>query len=419
MFKSISTGIRFLFNDVFLKRYPDKGSEAYFQASVLSIVHIIIILLFSVTISFAFTNTMMTNILVSVVVLAIVSLIFLHVGYHRLVTIISLAGMGFLASLTAFVTPVFHSYEAYMLAASHMLIILFSSLLTQQKRYTLLTVILGVTYVIIHLIVRVIPNSIDNLALSIDDTLISLFMIILSGFVVIRSLQRRQALLFIANEETRLKENRTKELEHILKEKEILLNEVHHRVKNNLNVAISLIHMQIDQYKLPQEALSALQDSIGRLHSMALVHERLYAGGNFSAIEFKPYIDSVFQSVFSSFDRLNLDFEIDVDPDLEIGVDRAIPCGLILNELITNVTKHAYPQQGAGIALVRFKKEGENYCLSVRDEGIGVQQTDWGESKTLGLRVVYLLSEQLEASLEVDNAKGTHVRITFPISDSS
>jgi two-component sensor histidine kinase len=403
------------YRDVLLKRYAGVDSERYFQASVLAIVHLSIAFLFALVLSFAFTNPMMNLLLTLVSVLSGLSLIGLYLGYLRIVTIVSVSGMGLLGSLTAFATPDFHPYEAYMLAASHMLIILFSSLLTHQKRYTFFTGLLGVVYLVIHIFIRVIPSSGDNLALSLDDSLIGIFMVIVTSFVVIRSLQRRQRLLFIAEEQSRLKDIRSVELEKSLKEKEILLNEVHHRVKNNLNVAISLIRMQMDQTTLPPESMGVLQDSIGRLHSMALVHERLYAGGNFSAIEFKPYIDSVFQSVFWSFDRNNLNFEVEVDPDLQIGVDRAIPCGLILNELITNVYKHAYPQHGAGEARISFRRENGNYCLSVEDKGIGILQTDWSNTNTLGLKVVYLLVEQLQATLEVDNKDGTQVRISFPV----
>jgi len=404
-----------IFQDVLLKRYDQHDTEVYFQASILGVIHISIILLFTLLLNMTFTSRMMDIIFYGVIGLGLVSLVFLYNGFHRVVTSISVTGMGLLASLTAFAVPDFQHYEAYLLASSHMLIILVSSLITHQKRYTLLTAVLGVVYLLVHLIVRVIPALGENLFQGVDDTFIAIFMVTLTGFIVIRSLQRRQRLLAIAQEESDLKDLRATALEKSLKEREVLINEVHHRVKNNLNVAISLIRMQMEKVELEDKSRNILDDSIGRLHSMALVHERLYAGGNISAVEFNPYIASIFQTVLLSYKSPNLEFEVDVDSDLQIGVDRAVPVGLILNELITNVYKHAFHEGQNGRAVVSFHSADNQYTLTVKDSGVGIPITDWSEATSLGLRVVYLLVEQLVGTLHVDNTQGTRVEITFPM----
>jgi len=208
-------------------------------------------------------------------------------------------------------------------------------------------------------------------------------------------------------------------LKQSLEEKEILLHEVHHRVKNNLNVAISLQRMQIRNLDPSNEAVSALQESVGRLNSMALVHERLYAAGNLKAVEFKPYIVAICSAVVHSFQKPNIKFVVNVEDGFSIELTRAVPCGLILNELITNVCNHAFPGDSAGIAEITFTLSVANQVtLTVRDEGVGISDQVDRSSQSLGLHLISLLTEQLAGDLDIQgDSHGTTVTINFPLLD--
>ena len=204
-------------------------------------------------------------------------------------------------------------------------------------------------------------------------------------------------------------------LENTLREKEILLREIHHRVKNNLQVISSLLSMQSFQMDDPK-GQSMFKESRDRIRSMALIHEKLYKSDNFNEILFGDYLDAVTQDLFSlynpsgsiyrdlSFDRLSLD------------LDRAIPCGLIVNELITNALKYAFPENGQGTVFISFKETApDTLSLSIRDTGCGLpEDIDYRNTKTLGMQLVSILCEQIEGELTVKHDRGTTFSLTFP-----
>ncbi len=205
-----------------------------------------------------------------------------------------------------------------------------------------------------------------------------------------------------------------------LKEKEVLLKEVHHRVKNNLQVIISLLNMQ-SRYIQNDEAQEYFKDSCNRVHSMALVHEELYRSKNFANIDFKEYIHSLAGNIFRAYNKnpenIKLKFAID---DIPLSVDMAVPSGLIINELISNALKHAFPkdwkEQGLITIIVR-KSDNDEVDMVVMDNGIGVASNDeLNNSDSLGLNLVRLLVErQLNGKLHFEINNGFKCNIKFRI----
>lgn len=200
-----------------------------------------------------------------------------------------------------------------------------------------------------------------------------------------------------------------------LKEKNVLLREIHHRVKNNLSVVISLLSLQLDQIDTRERAEELLLASRERIYSMALVHEKLYQSSNLAEIEMEHYIDSLIQELYSVYGRDEITVNIRAD-GICLDIVSAIPCGLILNELITNSMLHAFPENGGGNIDVLIERNGEGKVkLTVQDDGDGLPGSfESAGSATFGLNLVKLLTEQLRGELEFANTEGTSFRISFP-----
>jgi two-component sensor histidine kinase len=202
-----------------------------------------------------------------------------------------------------------------------------------------------------------------------------------------------------------------------LQEKEVLLKEIHHRVKNNLQVISSLLDLQSIQVKEPK-MLEMFRDSCSRVKSMALVHENLYQSKNYAKVNFSEYIESLIMNLFQVYgvkgDRITLEQELDV---AALNLDTAIPCGLIINELVSNALKHAFPDKNSGLISILFKVDKEqHYTLIVRDNGIGLPSCfNINSLNTLGLQLVDILTNQLEGTLELDRRSGTEFCIKFPL----
>jgi len=204
------------------------------------------------------------------------------------------------------------------------------------------------------------------------------------------------------------------QLRQSLKEKEVLLKEIHHRVKNNLAVITGLLELQIENTE-DDRARKKLKDSQSRIYSMALVHEQLYQTELFSSLELDEYIQDLSNSIRSTFIDQSTDIEIklDVDP-VELTINQAVPCGQLLNELITNSFKHAFPGRQKGVITITLKESSEEVRLQVSDDGTGIPD-DFidGNGNSLGMTLIQTLVHQLEGELEVDNAGGTTFIITF------
>jgi PAS domain S-box-containing protein len=203
-----------------------------------------------------------------------------------------------------------------------------------------------------------------------------------------------------------------------LEEKDVLLKEIHHRVKNNLQVITSLLNLQAGRID-HEPSLQAFEACKNRISSMALVHEKFYRSENFARIDFKDYVASMARELSWLYDT-GSDIAVDVDIDnITLDIQTAIPCGLIINELLTNALKHAFPAQRKGRIRIAFSKTGgAEFELIVEDDGIGIPGTvDLEAKETLGLQLVRVLIRQMGGSLELSRKKGTAYRIR--LSDSS
>jgi PAS domain S-box-containing protein len=200
-----------------------------------------------------------------------------------------------------------------------------------------------------------------------------------------------------------------------LQEKEVLLKEIHHRVKNNLQVVSSLLGLQSRVIPDPQTR-KMFQESQNRIHSMALLHERLYESENLSEIDCHEYVKQLTAHLFRSYGvnvsrvRLNIHLE-----ETRMNMDAAVPCGLILNELVSNCLKYAFPDNLEGEIRIELLRDGESpACLSVVDNGVGLpEDVSLWSKKSLGLRLVRILAEQIGATVEVSSHEGTAVKLTF------
>jgi PAS domain S-box-containing protein len=198
-----------------------------------------------------------------------------------------------------------------------------------------------------------------------------------------------------------------------LHEKTVLLKEVHHRVKNNLQIVSSLLELQA--YQVNDTKMKELfNDSQTRVRSMALVHERLYQSSNLSKIQYEEYVNQLVSYLFDSYMPKNIRKEVITEP-VELGIDEAVPLGIIINELVTNSIKYAYPDGQDGVIRILLSETREGRIrLIVEDEGVGLPQSvRVGEHSTLGLELVNALVQQLDAVMSVDSSRGTKVTIQF------
>jgi len=217
--------------------------------------------------------------------------------------------------------------------------------------------------------------------------------------------------------ESRLLRARQGELARNLKEREVLLQEIHHRVKNNLQVISSLINMQVRKLE-PGTSRDALEQCQTRVLAIALIHEKLYQSKDYSEVRFAEYARSLAASVFHALGVSQSEVALELAiADVPLGVDRAIPCGLLLNELITNALKHAFPAGRGGAVRVELSRvPGDKLRLVVKDNGIGLPAGfALRRTESLGVQLVTTLAEQLDASLEVASNGGAMFQLTFAL----
>ena len=211
--------------------------------------------------------------------------------------------------------------------------------------------------------------------------------------------------------ERRLAEERTRAS---LREKEVLLREIHHRVKNNLQVVSSLLSLQARQTK-SEEASSVLKDSCRRIQVMAEIHNRLYRSSDLAQISFDSFLRSLAEDVIAAHqheaDQVHLD--ADLEP-LTLNIDTAIPVGQIVSELVSNAVKHAFPERRSGNIQLRLWRSDGKLNLHVQDDGIGLRAGQVpGSGNSMGLKVVQALVEQLEGDMAFDGKPGTGIHIRF------
>jgi two-component sensor histidine kinase len=198
-----------------------------------------------------------------------------------------------------------------------------------------------------------------------------------------------------------------------LREKEILLAEIHHRVKNNLQIIHSLLDLQAMQVEDPK-ALEILQDCQGRIQSMALIHQTLYQSKDFGLVDFALFLETLTGQLQGSLGSDRIALRLDLE-QVMLPIQKAIPCGLIVNELVSNALKHAFPNSTGGTIQVELSgsKDG-GLRFAVSDDGIGVaEDLDVDHTPTLGLHLVRLLCEQIGASLTVHRRNPTRFTVRF------
>ena len=215
------------------------------------------------------------------------------------------------------------------------------------------------------------------------------------------------------------KEKKRQEAEEFLKksleEKDILLREVHHRVKNNMQIISSILRMQSRNIEDPK-LKDILQESQNRIHTMALIHENLYNHESLANIKFSSYIKSLSGNIARTYSSqpasIKFDYQMD---DAYLPIDTAIPCGLIINELISNSFKYAFNGNSNGMIGIHFKELTENeYQLIVSDDGIGIPDSvDITKTKSLGMKILHKLVQQIDGTLQSDFSNGTKFTITF------
>lgn len=227
------------------------------------------------------------------------------------------------------------------------------------------------------------------------------------------------AVLVCAQDVTQLKETESSlektvdSLRSALAEKAVLFQEVHHRVKNNLQIIASLLAMKA-RAKKEKVSIEDLKDCQQRVISMAMIHEQLYSQKEVHSIDFAAYVREVAPALVAAYDRQSsIAVRLDLRP-VVLSIDQSIPCGLILNELITNAVKYAYPQ-GKGAIAVRLAANDGTVVVEVADQGAGLPEgAGKGQAQTLGMQLIQQLTKQLKGYVEFSAPPGLTVTIAFP-----
>lgn len=198
-----------------------------------------------------------------------------------------------------------------------------------------------------------------------------------------------------------------------LREKELLLKEVHHRVKNNLMVISSILNLQ-SRYIDDEEARSMMRDSQSRARSMAIIHEKLYSCKDLKRINFGEYIESITEDLFNTYSttsRVSLNMDVDY---LMLDINTSLPLGLIVNELVSNSLKYAFPDDRNGCVTVRFHMDHDTYILEVGDDGVGLpEDLDIVHAESMGMELISSFIQQLKGEMELRRRNGTWFRIRF------
>jgi two-component sensor histidine kinase len=204
-----------------------------------------------------------------------------------------------------------------------------------------------------------------------------------------------------------------KEIKASLKQKELLLREIHHRVKNNLQIISSLLNLQ-STHITDEKILDHFKDTQNRIKSISLVHEKLYQSEYITQIDILNYIQRLVDDLVRNYGRQDIKISLDVE-SIPVDTDTAIPCGLIINELVSNSLKHAFPGNKSGEIRITLKKlKSDEFELIISDNGVGISKDlDLRKLDTLGLELVYNLVNQLDGTIKLQRSPGTTLNIKF------
>jgi len=273
--------------------------------------------------------------------------------------------------------------------------------------YTIISIVCGI-YALGRINLPLIKNEVPNESSDIFSLFSALFSIYLLCIIFGKNLLKTHHLLYKSKTE----------IEKQILEKETLLKEIHHRVKNNLQTVSSLLNMQ-GRNTTNQQIKKIIKSSQNRVISMAIIHEMLYMNDNLSKIFFKPYVEELSAFLLKSVNDSNQNIDLNIDiPDVQLGIDTAIPLGLLINETITNSLKYGFEGQNEGqisIGLRKVENGDDDYILTISDNGIGFSmETNSDSTKSLGLKLIHNLARQLKGSAEKDESKqGTTYIIKF------
>jgi two-component sensor histidine kinase len=201
-----------------------------------------------------------------------------------------------------------------------------------------------------------------------------------------------------------------------LRQKELLLQEIHHRVKNNLQIVVSLLKLQ-SRYVYDKRDLEIFNKSRARVETMSLIHEKLYKSADLANISMRDYLRDLTAQLLKAYEVDSSHVILTVDSeDVNAGIDTAIPCGLIVNELVSNSLKHAFRINQVGRIEINVKKENSSIILCFNDNGVGLPAGfDLETSESLGLQLVTTLVKQLDGTINIDSSrKGTSIVVMFP-----
>jgi PAS domain S-box-containing protein len=213
------------------------------------------------------------------------------------------------------------------------------------------------------------------------------------------------------------RKHKEESIQAALKEKDILLGEIHHRVKNNLQIVHSLLDLQSTSIIDPV-SLGLMRESQNRVRSMALIHQTLYESKDFARVDFGRFLDSLVPTLISSYGVNATRITLAIDAmEVQLPINSAIPCGLVVNELISNALKHAFPHERPGEIRIHLSYESaDRVLLTVSDNGIGIREDfDVTAATTLGLQLVTLLVDQLAGELAVQHRDPTRFSVRFPL----
>ena len=377
-------------------------------------------------------NTAIT--LVILIPFVLLSLVFTRIGKIERASIYLAFYMIFVITLVSTQNLGIHHISNFAYAG----ILLVSSLVSKRRTMVLLTlaIIVGIAWLVFGelfglYIPTVLNRSVpgDFLTASGIIVLIAIMARVISENMFRSNLELKNELVERKRIEKDLSENIEKqnttemllrktleEKTDLLREKELLIKEVHHRVKNNMQVVSSLLNLQADNLNDPI-ITSILRDSQNRLHSLSLVHEQLYLSRSLSQIEaatyFRQLAESITDTYASSSDRIKFNFNLD---SINLGIDQGIPCGLIMTELISNALKHGFPNERSGTITVSFVKAKESIInMAVEDDGVGIPlEKNWLQTGSLGMQLVTQLTEQLHGTLELTRMnQGSRFSIQF------